>query len=68
MVLYSMLGILTATLPVAAHAESLPPVLQKPFKLNPETGCFSYTGKAVEFTGQFRAGRLCRHPHGNAGR
>lgn len=34
----------------------VPPELQQTFRLDPESGCYRYTGDAVEFTGMFRKG------------
>ncbi|KAA6490843.1 hypothetical protein DXT98_01395 [Agrobacterium sp. ICMP 7243] len=51
----ALVGLLLAA-PTVAQTETQPPILRQTFKLNPEDGCFRYTGKAFEFTGRFRAG------------
>lgn len=51
-----MLGLLLVSAPVASHAEGRAPIIRKEFKLDPESGCFRYTGNALEFVGRFKAG------------
>lgn len=50
-----VLGACLLAAPAFAQEER-PPITRQAFKLDPETGCFDYTGPAVEFTGRFRAG------------
>lgn len=56
-ILASACVVLTAAVTAAAQDEPRHPLLKRQaFKLNPEDGCFRYTGTAYEFTGRFRAG------------
>ncbi len=51
---YGLAGI-CLTLATSAAAQ-VPAEMQQAFRLDPESGCYSYTGDAVEFTGRFRTG------------
>lgn len=51
---YRLAGICLA-LATSATAQ-MPPEMQQAFGLDPESGCYTYTGDAVEFTGRFRTG------------
>ncbi|WFU01940.1 hypothetical protein QA648_17845 [Rhizobium sp. CB3171] len=53
---YGLACLLTAALPVTAHADSRPPLERQAFKLDAETGCFDYKGTAAEFVGRFKRG------------
>lgn len=55
-VIHTMVGFLAASFPAVAHAEGHAPIIRKVFKLDPESGCFQYTGRALEFIGRFKAG------------
>jgi hypothetical protein len=41
---------------IQAQEEAPPPIRPQMFKLNPNDGCYRYTGDAVEFVGRFKTG------------
>lgn len=47
--------IVLAILPTPGMAQ-VPPELRQVFRLDPESGCYRYTGDAAEFIGTFRKG------------
>lgn len=52
---YSMAGVCLALVATSTMAQ-VPPELRQAFKIDPESGCYRYTGDAVEFIGTFRKG------------
>lgn len=51
---YGLAGICLAL--ATSAAAQVPPEMRQAFRLDSESGCYSYTGDAVEFTGTFRTG------------